>query len=76
MAKKYKTRLEELSELDDITLQQYTNEDLMKKLRVLVKGANQRIKRLKENEIGRLAPSIRLSSKTKTFKGRSIAACG
>ena len=72
MTKKYKTRLEELSELDDITLQQYTTEDLMKKLKVLVKGANQRIKRLKENEIGRLAPSIRLSSKTKTSKVKNV----
>lgn len=67
---KYKTRLEELSTLDDITLQQFTNEDLMNKLNVLVKGANQRIRRLKENEIGRLAPSIRLSSKNKTSKGK------
>lgn len=67
---KYKTRLEELSTLDDITLQQFTNEDLMNKLNVLVKGANQRIRRLKENEIGRLAPSIRLVSKSKTSKGK------
>lgn len=53
-----KTKIEQLMDLDDVTLDSMSIKEIKKVTSYLNKQANQRVRRLKENKIGVLSPAL------------------